>query len=495
MRKKEEQAIDQAVARHTPKAFELLRQLIARPSPSLAEGRHDQPETAVGTVASALARIGLPFAVVPVGPESETLIAQWGVAQPGAPVVLLDAHLDTVPSGHPAAWLGLDPLGAHEGVATYLGDGRVRLSFPAAAVSVERRLRQRMARVWEARGGGVRSVIAGRGAFDNKGPVTTLWLTLAALRDCFGPDGLDGHQVLAVFSTDEEQGERGIRAALAWLSAQGYLDRPVTPDGYRQGLAAIVLEGSYSYVPVVGHRGSLLLALRTRGRAAHAATPDLGDNAVLRMARLLTRLEAEWSSFRLRHLDALFADNLLEFATAALGTTVVGGAVVKVDAGPEGPVVERAGTNVIPDWCEATLDLRYPRGPGAPEELLSDFVGRIERWVQGHDADATVRLLRWSAPAAIGDTPEGALADPVVRAVASARQAVLGLPSSLETAPGSTNGTVLLNEGRIRTLIECGPGGGLSHEPFEFVDCEDLVDGARVLARAILLLLDHRSSW
>jgi acetylornithine deacetylase/succinyl-diaminopimelate desuccinylase-like protein len=492
---REEEALDRAVARQAPDAFELLRWLIARSSPSLLEGRHDRPESAVGTIASALARLGLPVAVVPVGPESETLVARWGTWQPEGPVVILDAHLDTVPPGHPAAWLGLDPLAAHEGVATYLGDGRVRLSIPARRIAIERRLRPRMARVWEARGGGERAVIVGRGSFDNKGPATTLWLTLAALCGSFGPGGLEHGQVLAVFSTDEEQGESGIRAALSWLDAHGYLDRPLTADGYRQGLAAIVLEGSYSYLPVVGHRGSVLLALRTRGRAAHAATPDLGDNAVLRMARLLARLEAEWPSFRTRRLDPLLPDRLLEPATVALGTTIAGGGVLRVDSGPEGPVVERAGTNVIPDWCEATLDLRYPRGSGMPENLLPELVQAVETWVQEQDPDATVRLLRWSAPAALSETPDGALADPLVLAVGMARRAVLGLPSYPETAPGSTNGTVLLHEGRIRTLIECGPGGGLSHEPFEFVDRDDLVDGARILARAIRALLDASFAW
>ncbi|MCM8750660.1 M20 family metallopeptidase [Thermomicrobiaceae bacterium CFH 74404] len=143
----------------------------------------------------------------------------------------------------------------------------------------------------------------------------------------------------------------------------------------------------------------------------------------------------------------------------------------------------------MPDWCEATLDLRFPRGASTAEELVEALARAVSDWVREQEPAATVRLLRWSSPAALGDTPEAALADPLVQAVASAREAVLGLPSYPETAPGGTNGTVLLNEGRIRTLIECGPGGGLSHEPFEFVDRDDLVDGARILSRAILALL------
>lgn len=485
----ERDAIDAAVAARTPEALDLLSRLVACRSLSLAEGRHDQPDTAVGVTAAALARLGLDVVPVPTGRASETLIARWGNPGPDAPTVILDAHLDTVPPGDPTSWLGLDPLATHNGLATYLGQGRVRLAFPEAGVTVERPLRPRMARVWEARIDPERAVVAGRGTFDNKGPATVLWLTLAALVDVYGPGGRRDGQVLAVFSTDEEQDERGIRAALGWMTDHGYLDRPLGADGYRQGLAAIVLEGSYSYVPVVGHRGNALLALATRGQAAHAATPELGENAVLRMARLLVQLDATWPAFRAQRLDPLLLDRLLEPATVALGTTIAGGGIVRVDAGPEGRLVERSGTNVVPDWCEATLDLRYPRGMGAPAALVEAMTRAVTDWIHGYDPAATVRLLRWSPPAALGDTPVAALADPLVQAVVAAREEVLGLPSYPETAPGGTNGTVLLNDGRIRTLIECGPGGGLSHEPFEFVDRDDIPDGARILARATLALL------
>ena len=56
------------------------------------------------------------------------------------------------------------------------------------------------------------------------------------------------------------------------------------------GISGVALDGSYGWVPVIGHRGAVQLAITTRGRAAHAATPELGANAVEAMARIIVAL-------------------------------------------------------------------------------------------------------------------------------------------------------------------------------------------------------------
>lgn len=481
--------LDHAVSAREGEALALLGRLIAARSLPLEEGRRDEPESAVGILAGALDAIGVPFDAVPTGPRSETLIARLGGGPVDGPTLILDAHIDTVPPGDSQEWEGLDPLRAHEGVATYLGGERVRIDVEGR--SVERQIRTRLARVWDARGGGARRIISGRGAFDNKGPVAVQWLTLAAVADLLRAEILPSGQVIAVFSTDEEQSESGIRAAVEWLRARGYLDRPPAPDGYLAGIAGIVLEGSYSYLPVAGHRGRALFAVRTAGKAAHAATPHLGRNAVLAMARLLAAMERDWPSFAIR-LPDLFDDGLLEGATAAIGTTIAGGGVRHVEESPAGSVVRRGGTNVVPDWCEATIDLRYPRGRGYPNDsqtLPLRILEMVGEWIASLEPGTTVTLLSASPPAAIGRTAGEALRDPLIAAVVAARTEALGLPAYIETAPGGTNGTALIHRARIRTLVECGPGGALSHEPFEFVDVADIAAGARILARVALQVL------
>ena len=44
----------------------------------------------------------------------------------------------------------------------------------------------------------------------------------------------------------------------------------------------------------------------------------------------------------------------------------------------------------------------------------------------------------------------------------------------------------MINEGRIRTLVEFGPAGAFSHEPHEFVERNQIAIGARILAKTIV---------
>ncbi len=55
--------------------------------------------------------------------------------------------------------------------------------------------------------------------------------------------------------------------------------------------AAVVMDGSYGFVPAVGHRGLAWVTLSVEGESAHASTPHLGTNAVLETAKGLATLE------------------------------------------------------------------------------------------------------------------------------------------------------------------------------------------------------------
>ena len=100
---------------------------------------------------------------------------------------------------------------------------------------------------------------------------------------------------------------------------------------------------------VPAHKGALWLRLEARGRAAHGSSPELGDNAVVRLARAVTALHdvASWPS------DERF-----------------------------GPVTVNVGRfrggvqpNVVPDSAELLLDLRTV--PGVDSALLRDRVKHV----------------------------------------------------------------------------------------------------------------------
>jgi succinyl-diaminopimelate desuccinylase len=478
-----------------PRALEFLRQLIRTPSVTGDEGDHRDEHSVAGLLWRSLTDLpGVARFSDSVFLGRDNVIAVLGDDR--RRVMVLDAHTDTVPAGEPNRWFGQDPYSAVDGEVVWLGDDQVRLIVDGH--EVVRPIRRRMGRLWEARSFSTAPVVYGRGSFDNKGPVLVAWLATAILAAALERENarLDGTLVTA-FVVDEEAGMAGTRALVAgndsWLARHALLPDALGPDGMRVGITGIALDGSYGFVPIVGHRGVAQLALRTSGQAAHAATPNLGINAVTRMAAALHVLESDRDALA-TWLAPLFADALLEPATLALGTTIAGGGVSAVTRDSGRAIVARSGINVVPDWCEATIDCRYPRpADGDTSTIRERIAAVIAAFVGGRTgisaADLTVEVISGGPPCAILDRPESGNDDALVGPVLRHGASVSGFTPWVETAPGGTDATVMINEGRIRTLVEFGPAGGFAHEPHEFVERDQIAIGALILARTIVEVL------
>jgi acetylornithine deacetylase len=195
---------------------ELLEALVAIPSVSGQEG----------PIAEALqARLeGIGFAV------SRQRRNLWFEVGQGAPRLLVNSHLDTVP---PCAGWTSDPFTPR----------------------------------WT----GTR--LTGLGANDAKGCVAAMVLAAAALKS--DPAAHPGTAVFA-FTAEEETGGDGLATILGDL---GPLD------------AAIVGEPT-GLVPCLAQRGMLMLRCVAKGVSAHVAHPELGDNAIHKAARDIAKLAA-----------------------------------------------------------------------------------------------------------------------------------------------------------------------------------------------------------
>jgi acetylornithine deacetylase/succinyl-diaminopimelate desuccinylase-like protein len=77
---------------------------------------------------------------------------------------------------------------------------------------------------------------------------------------------------------------------------------------------------------------------------------------------------------------------------------------------------------------------------------------------------------------------------PLIKQVRRRATQVLGYEPDLETAPGGTDATFMINNARIPTIVELGPAGGLSHDVHEFVEVDSVIEGAKILA---LLAIDR----
>ncbi len=167
----------------------------------------------------------------------------------------------------------------------------------------------------------------GRGACDAKGIVAAM----LAAADRLAETG--EHRVDLLLVVGEEKGSDGARAANRLPATSRYL---VNGEPTESKLAT-------------GAKGSLRVTLRTRGREAHSAYPDLGESAIEPMLALLPEISrVDWPR-----------DPVLGATTVNVGTI-------------------RGGTeaNIIPGSCEAEAMFRLIGD-------VADVKARLEQWVAG----------------------------------------------------------------------------------------------------------------
>jgi acetylornithine deacetylase len=112
----------------------------------------------------------------------------------------------------------------------------------------------------------------GRGAEDMKSGVAAM---IDAARVVAESGGLDSGRLIIAAVVDEEHSSIGADALVAEWSAD----------------AAVVTEPTGLEI-AVGHKGFAWVEVEVRGRAAHGSRPAEGEDAILRMGRVLRHLEA-----------------------------------------------------------------------------------------------------------------------------------------------------------------------------------------------------------
>lgn len=489
-----ERAIVEWVEDNRAAGVGLLRDLIRIPSYSGQEGVAADPSSVAGMVFGAAGEHGTRVESQVITSDSENVIEL--IEGAGKRTLVLEAHTDTVPEGDPTLWHDGRPFSGAEGFVEYLGNRRVAVEVGAARYLAG--IRDRMARVWELRSERRLPIVYGRGSFDNKGPVVSTMMAMGALAAALSKTGARlGGTVVGAYTADEETHTTGIRRFAcgpdSWLHEHGYLDGPIGEDGFLTDVSGIAMDGSYGWIPIVGHRGSAQFEVRTHGRSAHAATPQLGVNAIEAMSLLLLHLRQSEERMRDRLLGSLEA-SLLGPPTFAIATTVVGGGVRSVAMTDEGPRVERTGVNSVPNWCQATIDVRFPP---SYELTLSQTVELIRRTLDEtlnelrlpDDSSYELKVLDHDPPVALARTFEEASQLAMVRLARARAAPFIGFEPHMETAPGGTDATFMIHQAKIPTLVEFGPAGALSHDVHEYVETDSVIAGAKILALMALDIL------
>ena len=231
----------------------------------------------------------------------------------------------------------------------------------------------------------------GRGALDMKGQVASSAVAIASLaRDGFEPAG----DLIFAATADEEVGDD---FGLSWL-CEAHPDAVRADFAINEGAGErIELGGRPFYLCSTAEKTSAPFLLRVHGRSGHASMPGIADNALLKAARLLGRLERlRPEPILIPEVEALLRavtgrsaapEDALELARSF--SPLAAALVEPLLSLTVSPTMIRASQkrNVIPALCEVTVDCRLLPGQttAEAERLIRNALGEGDyelEWIQ-----------------------------------------------------------------------------------------------------------------
>jgi acetylornithine deacetylase/succinyl-diaminopimelate desuccinylase-like protein len=254
--------------------------------------------------------------------------------------------------------------------------------------------------------------IWGRGASDTKGPMAAMLIALSRYRDLIPTLS---HEIWFAGLVGEESGQHGAKA----LAASEHFD--------------FVIAGEPTDLKTVhAHKGSLWITLQSHGKAVHASAPERGENAIYAMTHAIEGIRSEL----IPRLDQL-THSLLGRTTLSVGT-IRGG----------------SKTNIVPDHCEATIDIRLV--PGVDPEPILQLI---------QQAAPGVELSHYSSKPLYTDP-----AHPLVTRLSDLGASPVGAPWFCDAAIFSAKGM---------PAVALGPGSiAQAHTADEWIAVSDLEEGA-----------------
>ena len=328
-------------------------------------------------------------------PDVENLYARIGTSEPN---LCFAGHTDVVPPGDVKAW-------THDPFSAGVKDG----------------------------------MMYGRGAVDMKGAIACFMA--AALRVEAAGD-LRGSISFLITGDEEGPSVNGTAKVLDWLVQQGEtLDACVVGEPSNPQALGDEIK--------IGRRGSLNAELVVLGKQGHAAYPQLAENPVPKLARIIDRLSSQ-----------LLDQGTPEFEPSSLQVTVLS--------------VANTATNVIPAEASAKFNIRYNDLWRRPQ---------LEEWVRLQcEAAASGVNARWSVTfSGTGDvfiTKPGALVETMIEAV----HKVTGRKPALTTGGGTSDARFIQAHCPV---IEFGLLNATIHQVDERVALADL-EGLTTIYQAFI---------
>ncbi len=297
--------------------------------------------------------------------------------------------------------------------------------------------------------------IYGRGTCDMKGGLAASVIAVESLLEEY-PD-LPGSIEISG-TADEETGGYG---GVAWLAARGIMASPRIDH-------VIIPEPLNKDRVCLGHRGVWWAEIETFGHIAHGSMPFLGDCAIRHMNAVLDRFEMD-----------LFPS--LKQKKTAMPVVPEGAreSTLNINSlhGGLGEGFEGLPSPLVPDSCRMIIDRRF-----LIEEEIQDVKAEVKSILD--DLAANRPRFRYALRDLFEVIPSMTERDaPVVREVARSIEEVMGRPAEMVVSPGTYDQKHIDRIGKLDNCIAYGPGIlELAHQPDEYVDIDDMLDSACVMA-------------
>lgn len=337
----------------------------------------------------------------------------------GGPTLIVNDHLDTYPAGDWSAWTKTN-------------------GHPFRPVRHGDRL-------------------YARGTSDTRG---NLACTLLAMRAIVQAGVKLRGALKAVYTVDEEK--NGTDGSIFLLDERGLSADCVIvcePTGWTRP------NGQWGMGVAVANSGHFLLEVETRGVKTHLWRPDTGENAVAKMARLLTVFE----TMRFRH----------EAARLAGGTPPMA-ALIRVEGGLKREM------QFTPDVCHAVLAIVGIVPGMTPASVLSDVEAVLEA-ERARDPNLSVSVRPYPGAMFVSGTAEQDEDANPVAALSRCYERVLGQAPALYRK-NAFNDTIRFAERGI-PAITFGPGEDGWPPINEYIHIPKAVAATKILALTILDIL------
>ncbi|SNZ20751.1 acetylornithine deacetylase/succinyl-diaminopimelate desuccinylase family protein [Cohaesibacter gelatinilyticus] len=305
--------------------------------------------------------------------------------------------------------------------------------------------------------------IYGRGACDMKGGLAASIIAIEAYIEA-NPDFPGAIEISG--TCDEESGGYG---GVAYLAEQGFfakdrVDHVIIPEPLNKDRICL------------GHRGVWWAEIETHGHIAHGSMPFLGDCAVRHMGAVIDQFEEKlYPALAEKRTDMPVVPPGARQSTLNINS-IHGGQSEDYDGLP---------APCVPDSCRMVIDRRF-----LIEEQLDQVKGEITKLLD--ELSENRDKFRYEIKDLFEVQPTMTDKEqPVVQAVSSAISDVLETQPDYVISPGTYDQKHIDRIGKLKDCIAYGPGIlDLAHQPDEYVGIEDMLDSAKVMAKAIHNLLN-----